>query len=184
MSTLNLIKEIKTNNTDYLVASTELDNLTTETNKKYIKDVLNKFREFFIKFKIQYIVGEFSGGHDEGGFDSTYFENDNNKEIIPDTSVNKDSFIKWINVENIHTFENEKQKKTTFYSTITSKKINILEELEDILYKAGCLEEYGSFAGEFSVNGTVKLNVFTGKWKRNGQETLETYQYNNNEGEI
>jgi len=178
MSTLNLIKEIKTNNT-----SIELYNLKTEINKKYIKDILTQLKDTFTKLKIKYIVGEFYGGHDEGGFDNTYFENDEG-ELITISEEEKNSFKKWVDVENIYTFENPKQKKTTFYSTITSKKINILEELEDILYKAGCLEEYGSFAGEFNVRGTVKLDIFTYKWQMQGNESIEQYEDVSNKGEL
>ena len=86
--------------------------------------------------------------------------------------------------ENIYTFENEKQKRTTFYSTLTNKRVDVLEELEDILYKSGCLEEYGSFAGEFNVNGTVKLDVFTYKWQMDGNQSVEQYETVSDEGEL
>ena len=76
------------------------------------------------------------------------------------------------------------QKKTTFYSTTTNKRINVLEELEDMLYKAGCLEEYGSFAGDFRVNGTVKLDVFTYGWEMDGNQSVEQYETVSDTGEL
>jgi len=183
MATLQLVKEIKTKSDSDFRAVTELNALTTEVEKKYIKDILTQLKDTFIKKKIKYLIGEFSGGHDEGGFDSTYFA-DENGEAITIQEEEKTSFIKWADTENIYTFENAKQNKTTFYSTITNKRVDVLEELEDILYKSGCLEEYGSFAGEFNVNGTVKLDVFTYKWQMDGNQSIEQYETISDEGEL
>ena len=183
MGTLQLVKEIKTKSDSDFRAVTELNNLTNEAEKKYIKDILTQLKDTFTKLKIKYLVGEFSGGHDEGGFDSAYFADDKGEAItIPEEE--KNSFRKWVDTENIYTFENEKQKRTTFYSTLTNKRVDVLEELEDILYKSGCLEEYGSFAGEFNVNGTVKLDVFTYKWQMDGNQSVEQYETVSDEGEL
>ena len=183
MGTLQLVKEIKTKSDSDFRAVTELNTLTNEAEKKYIKDILTQLKDTFTKLKIKYLVGEFSGGGDEGGFDSAYFADDKSEEIkIPEEE--KNSFKKWVDTENIYTFENEKQKRTTFYSTLTNKRVDVLEELEDILYKSGCLEEYGSFAGEFNVNGTVKLDVFTYKWQMDGNQSVEQYEAVSDEGEL
>ena len=183
MGTLQLVKEIKTKSDSDFSAVTELNNLTSQADKEYVKDILNQLKDTFTKLKVKYIIGEFSGGHDEGGFDSTYFADENEKEItIPEDE--KNSFRTWVDMKNIYTFENAKQKKTTFYSTITDKDINVLNELEDILYKAGCLEEYGSFAGEFDVRGTIKLNVFTYKWQMDGSQSVEHYEDVTESGEL
>ena len=183
MGTLNLVKEIKSKSDSDFRAVTELNTLTNEAEKKYIKDILTQLKDTFIKLKIKYLVGEFSGGHDEGGFDTAYFADDNSEAItIPEEE--KNSFKKWVDTENIYTFENAKQKRTTFYSTTTNKRVDVLEELEDILYKSGCLEEYGSFAGEFNVNGTVKLDVFTYKWQMDGNQSVEQYETVSDEGEL
>ena len=56
--------------------------------------------------------------------------------------------------------------------------------LDDTLYSTGALEEYGSFAGEFSVSGTVKLSVSDYTWDRDGQESVETYERNMDEGSL
>jgi hypothetical protein len=183
MGTLQLVKEIKTKSDSDFSAVTELNALTINADKKYIKDILTQLKDTFTKLKIKYIVGEFYGGHDEGGFDNTYFENDKG-EVITIPEEEKNSFKKWVDVENIYTFENPKQKKTTFYYTITNKRVDVLEELEDMLYKAGCLEEYGSFAGEFNVRGTVKLDVFTYKWELKGNQSVEQYEDVSDEGEL
>ena len=183
MGTLQLVKEIKTKSDSDFRAVTELNNLVSDVEKKYVKDILIQLKDTFTKLKIKYLVGEFSGGHDEGGFDSAYFADENGEAItIPEEE--KNSFKKWVDVDNIYTFENAKQKRTTFYSTTTNKRVDVLEELEDILYKSGCLEEYGSFAGEFSVNGTVKLDVFTYKWQMDGNQSIEQSESISDEGEL
>jgi len=183
MGTLQLVKEVKTKSDSDFRAVTELNILTTEADKKYIKDILTQLKDTFTKLKIKYLVGQFSGGHDSGGFDSAYFADDKGEAItIPEEE--KNFFRKWVDVEKIYTFENEKQKRTTFYSTTTDKSINVLEELEDILYKSDCLEEYGSFAGDFNVNGTVKLDVFTYKWQMDGNQSVEQYETISDEGKL
>jgi hypothetical protein len=175
MGTLQLVKEIKTKSDSDFRAVTELNSLVSDVEKKYVKDILIQLKDTFTKLKIKYLVGEFSGGHDEGGFDSAYFA-DEKGEAITISEEEKISFMKWVDMDIIYNFENEKQKKTTFYSTTTNKRINVLEELEDMLYKAGCLEEYGSFAGDFRVNGTVKLDVFTYGWEMDGDQSVEQYE--------
>ena len=183
MGTLHLVKEIKTKSDSDFRAVTELNALTNEADKKYIKDILTQLKDTFTKKKIKYLVGEFSGGHDEGGFDSAYFA-DEKGEVITIPEEEKISFMKWVDMDIIYNFENAKQKKTTFYSTTTNKRVDVLEELEDILYKSGCLDEYGSFAGEFDVNGTVKLDVFTYKWQMDGNQSIEQSESISDEGEL
>ena len=181
--TLQLVKEIKTKSDSDFKAVTELNNLVSDVEKKYVKDILIQLKDTFTKLKIKYLVGEFSGGHDEGGFDSAYFADEKGEAItIPEEE--KISFMKWVDMNIIYNFENAKQKKTTFYSTLTNKRINVLEELEDMLYKAGCLEEYGSFAGDFRVNGTVKLDVFTYGWEMDGNQSVEQYETVSDTGEL
>ena len=67
---------------------------------------------------------------------------------------------------------------------MTNSEKNLLDVLEDTLYSTGALEEYGSFAGEFSVSGTVKLDVFNYSWERDGQESVESYEKNTDEGQL
>ena len=90
----------------------------------------------------------------------------------------------FINKKNIYTYENEKAKKISVFYTITNSEKNLLDVLEDTIYSTGALEEYGSFAGEFSVTGTVKLDVFNYTWERDGQESVETYERNYDDGTL
>ena len=116
MGTLQLVKEIKTKSDSDFRAVTELNSLVSDVEKKYVKDILIQLKDTFTKLKIKYLVGEFSGGHDSGGFDSAYFADDKGEAItIPEEE--KNFFRKWVDVEKIYTFENEKQKRTTFYSS-------------------------------------------------------------------
>ena len=82
MSQLKLLEEIKTNgNYDY-EAIQKANTLETNLNKEYVKEILKSLKDVFTKNKIQYIIGQFSGGHDEGRFDSVYLANKENEEIV------------------------------------------------------------------------------------------------------
>jgi len=184
MGQLTLTEEIKTNGSGYdFDAYRKVELLEGQANKQYVKEILKSLKETFTKYNIKYIIGQFSGGNDDGGFDTVYFADEKENEIIIKPQ-DKDSFNFFVDKKNIYRFENEKEKKISIFYTMTYQKDNLVNDLEDILYKTGCLEEYGSFAGEYSVDGIVKLDVFTCKWSREGQETLESYQSNNDEGEL
>ena len=182
MKELELIKEVDTKKS-ILMAVNEINSLQSEEDKKYVKEILQNLKDTFTNLNIKYIVGEFSGGNDEGGFDNVYFADDKEIEIKISEEDKKD-FIKWIDTKNIYNYENKEKNKTSIFYTTSNKRIDVSEELEDILYKAGCLEEYGSFAGEFSVNGTVKLDVFTYKWAMSGNQSNEVYENVSDEGEL
>jgi hypothetical protein len=181
---LTLTEEIKTNGSSYdFDALRKIEVLENKADKEYVKEILKSLKETFTEYNIKYIIGQFSGGNDSGGFDDVYFADNEENEIVI-KEENKINFKFFVDKKNIYQFENEKEKKISVFSTNTHKEDNLVDNLEDILYKTGCLEEYGSFAGEFNVNGTVKLNVLTCKWNRNGQETVESYESNNDEGEL
>ena len=57
-------------------------------------------------------------------------------------------------------------------------------DLSTIFYKLGALDRFGSFAGEYSVDGEVTIDVLTGKFKMTGNETIEEYQEIKAEGEV
>jgi hypothetical protein len=183
MKELALIKEIKTT-TDYFYANNKkIQGLERASEKEYVKEVLTSLKDTFIKHKIKYIFGEFQGGYDDGGFDSAYFADEEKKEIKL-SEEDKNEFSKMANLKKIYVFENKEKRKTSIFSTTSYKDVNIANDLEDILYKTGCLEEYGSFAGEFRVNGTVKLDVFTHKWDMDGSSSTETFEDITDEGEL
>jgi hypothetical protein len=183
MRNLELIKEIKVKDNTFILNSNEIDKLELNENKNYVKTVLSKLKDSFTKLKIKYIVGEFSGGNDDGGFDSVYLANAK-LDKVEISEQDKNLFKQWVDYKKIYTYEDEKDKKISVYSTNTDKMVNVLDDLEDLLYKAGCLEEYGSFAGEFSVRGTVKLNVLTHKWELTGEQSVESYQDVTESGEL
>lgn len=183
MKELALIKEIKTKHNYYYVNNKQIHALERANEKEYVKEVLTSLKDTFIKYKIKYIFGEFQGGYDDGGFDSTYFADEEEKEIKL-SEDDKKEFFKMANLKNIYVFENKEKRKTSIFSTTSYKDVNIANDLEDILYKTGCLDEYGSFAGEFRVNGTVKLDVFTYKWDMDGSSSIETFEDIANGGEL
>ena len=97
-----------------------------------------------------------------------------------------------IHLENAALFEILENKLDSLHKVGTRENLKMdiqnlmheLEELEDILYKSDCLEEYGSFAGDFNVNGTVKLDVFTYKWQMDGNQSVEQYETISDEGKL
>jgi hypothetical protein len=180
---LTLIKEIKTKSSYDFDARRKVDALENDAKKEYVKEILKSLKDSFIKHNIAYIVGQFSGGNDEGGFDSVYFTDSEKNEIII-KEENKRDFNFFVDKKNIYRFDNEKEKKISVFYTVTNSEKNLLDVLEDTLYSTGALEEYGSFAGEFSVSGTVKLSVFDYTWDRDGQESVETYERNMDEGSL
>jgi hypothetical protein len=180
---LTLIKEIKTKSSYDFDARRKVDALENDAKKEYVKEILKSLKDTFIKHNIAYIVGEFSGGNDEGGFDSVYLADSEKKEIII-KEENKREFNFFVDKKNIYRFDNDKEKKISVFYTLTNSEKNLLDVLDDTLYSTGALEEYGSFAGEFSVSGTVKLDVFDYTWNRDGQESVETYERNMDEGSL
>lgn len=180
---LTLIEEIKTKGSCDFDAMRKVETLEKKAEQEYVKEILKELKDTFTRYNVKYIIGTFSGGNDEGGFDDVYLANDKEEEIVIEEK-NKPEFRFFVDKKNIYKFDNEKAKKISVFYTITNSEKNLLDVLEDTLYSTGALEEYGSFAGEFSVNGTVKLDVFNYTWNRDGQESVETYERNTDEGEL
>ena len=183
MKELALIKEIKTKEEYDYESNKKIHALERTSEKEYVKEVLTNLKDTFIKYKIKYIFGEFQGGYDDGGFNSAYFADEEEKEIKL-SEEDKNEFSKMVNLKKIYVFENKEKRKTSIFSTTSYKDVNVANDLEDILYKTGCLDEYGSFAGEFRVNGTVKLDVFTYKWGMDGSSSVETFENITDGGEL
>ena len=163
----------------------ELNKIENDTLKENIKILLNKLESVFKTNKIKYIVGNFSGGHDQGGFDDVMFA-DKDKNEITILPKDKDDFIIFADKSEIFTYQEENSEDILIFKKTSYERFdfNDKETLETIMYNSGCLEEYGSFAGEFSVEGTVSLDVFTGKWAMEGQETMEQYENVSREGAL
>ena len=163
----------------------ELNKIENEILKENTKILLNKLESVFKTNKIKYIVGNFSGGHDQGGFDDVMFA-DKDKNEITILPKDKDDFIIFAEKSELLTYQEENSEDILIFKKTSYERFdfNNRDILETIMFDSGCLEEYGSFAGEFSVEGTVSLDVFTGKWAMEGQETMEQYENVSREGAL
>ena len=137
------------------------------------------------KFKennITYIWGNFSGGHDEGGFDDADFYDKDFEKVEP-----KDLTASWVTQYTV--YKTEENEEIKYYISEYRKNIKLLKPDSDydamsILYATGALSEYGSFAGEFHVDGEVKLNVITKKFQVTGNRTVEEWESIEHEGSV
>lgn len=178
MLELNLIKDYQIKNKDDYGWFDERSRLEKKFNNDDLKNILHEFGDQFKEANINYIVGQFAGGHDEGGFDKVYFTNKpEEKEIKYNFSKN------WIYQNRLFMYRNK--TNVLFYHINEHKQIDLndIDLVENLLWKTGCLERFGSFAFEGHCNGTVYLDVHTGKWTMSGEETFETYESFDEEGE-
>lgn len=154
------------------------------------KNALGTLQDVFKKMfedGIHYIEIEFNGGHDEGGFDGGFSFYDKNGEVLKNVKVPKYSPTTWLTAYKPlkYEFTRGKQKIIQIFewqeSDCTDVKIDE-DWLEQRFYDFGFLEEWGSFAGEFQVNGTVKVNTRDGSWKMPYDQTNEDYDSHEPEG--
>jgi hypothetical protein len=158
--------------------------LTKQINEKNISNYLEGFAEEFKRLNIQYAEAEFSGGHDEGGYDSFVWLDKNKNEVKLTDCVNKSYYTRTLVKRQYDDADKGVKKIDVFY--YDECKYETLENisLDDIFWKLGALDQFGSFAGEFNVNGTVLLNVITGEYKLEGNETIEEWQPLKSSGRI
>jgi len=143
------------------------------------KNIIDALKDQFDKSKITYIVGDFSGGHDEGGFDEIKFTDKNDNEIKPESLQTH-----WVNQYKLFKHDNKKQIAYFYQEYATSVDLNDASQLESLMWQTGALNQFGSFAGEYSVNGSVKLDLNTKKYILDGSQTIEEYDELYEEGEV
>lgn len=181
MKPLNLIQKIKLNKKgSYDTSEWQVsERISNETNFKTAVSLLKGLKDFFKTNKIKYIVAGFSGGHDEGGFNGYEFQDENHNKIENLKHVH----CVYTNYDCVY----EEREGYKYYYEINhwvyteSDLINIENEF---LYKYGFLNEYGSFAGDYSVDGEITINVETGDWDNTARQTIEEYEEISNNGNI
>lgn len=154
------------------------EKLQKEVSKENFDILLKAFGDYFRQHNVKYIKAEFSGGNDQGGIDSVslYDGFDSEIENLPKVVV-KD--IKQFR------FRTEYNDKTEIYLKEDYKtNITLPTDLEEFIISAGCLDEYGSFAGEFSVHGTITMDLMQRTWDIQGEQTYESYDEVNFSGEF
>ena len=74
MATLQLVKEIKTKSDSDFRAVTELNALTNEADKKYIKDILTQIKDIFTKKNYKNILDNINNNRSSQLFTSSKFD--------------------------------------------------------------------------------------------------------------
>lgn len=163
---------------------TKVAQVCEKVNKQNVSNFLDVFKDEFIKQGIRYITATFSGGHDEGGYDTfTYLDNKEEEVTLKDCENNNYQEITLVKSETLNSKKDVVKEDIFYYEDC--KYINLKTfDLQNIFYKLGALDRFGSFAGEYSVDGEVTIDVLTGKFKMTGNETIEEYQAIKSEGEV
>lgn len=158
--------------------------LSQEVNHKNVSNFLEGFTEEFERLKINYAQAEFSGGHDEGGYDSFVWLDKNKDNVDLKDCTNQSYYIRELVKREYLDKHKAVTKADIFYHDICKyERLNEIH-LDDIFWKLGALDRFGSFAGEYNVNGTVLLNVITGEYTLEGNETVEDWQPLKDSGRI
>ena len=120
-----------------------------------IEETIKDICKKLFEHKIVKITVDYEGGNDSGFFQDLKFFNKKNEEI------------------------------TINYSEIFGEDTEVDEEaIIDLIANDDKLNQYGSFAGEYSCNGTVTINTENGDFDDDGSMTYEEYNSNNNSGNI
>ena len=101
---------------------------------------------------------EYSGGGDEGTFENSKFYNQDNKEISVDWN-------KTLDLSEDETFD--------------------IDDFEGLIYgDQGRLNQWYSFAGDYSCNGTVTINTETGDYTDSADYTVQEYTDESRSGNV
>ena len=155
-------------------------------NSNILKPVFKKM----VEQGVHKLEVPFSGGGDCGGFDGsiTYFDN-KDKEIQVNYSKLRPDGWRTHHIPLIHKIPTETKGKSTcqvFEYTYTDyKDLDVTEDwLISRFYQFGFLNEWGSFAGEYHVSGTVKIWPKTGAWQMPYDQSVEEYESSETEGSM
>jgi hypothetical protein len=138
---------------------------------------------------IHYLRLHFEGGHDEGGFDESFEYFDNDKVNIDHSSISLNNYKPngWITVHKPLQYQDDKTKTIQVFELVTTdySDIQLTESwLVQKWYDFGFLEEWGSFAFEGHVNGHVEVSTKDGSYTVEADETFESYEGKNFEGNM
>lgn len=138
------------------------DRVTEAQTKRALQELRNKG---VVKVEIN-----FSGGNDEGGAESVRaFDTEGNEVELGEANAYKD-----YRTEKWTVYEYDRKTGSRIQRDATQDEIvlaSVREVLESPIY-----DRYGSFAGEFYVDGTLTWDVLAGTNKMRGQEELRHWE--------
>lgn len=155
--------------------------ITNEAPKPELSEVMSKLREAGV---VQVRI-PFSGGNDEGHADECQYldgEGESVPAIAESTAyqtVHYDDDTKnwvkeWVVTEYRRHLAPELRPLHPSFRPATPAELEIAL-MQEVL-EAPIYERFGSFAGEFYVDGTVLWNVTDGTYKMFGQESVQSYE--------
>lgn len=148
--------------------------------KDNLKIILKNFKTDFTSQGIVFLKGTYEGGHDEGGWNGFEWLN-KNKQVIQDVSFKPKS---WLSLNKVYKCEDD--LKIDLFKNVENHDIYEMSEnnIYDILTMTGAIAKYYSFAFEGHVSGSTLLDVHTGQYKTEGEESYEQYEDHTEEGNI
>ena len=159
-----------------------------ESIEKKNANILKPVFEAMVKQGVDSFEAPFSGGGDCGGFDGNIiFFNEKGKEISIDYNKLKPDGWKTNYIPLIHKTPTKTKGVSTCnifeYEYTDYANFDITEDwLVQRLYEFGFLNEWGSFAFEGHVSGTVKIYPKTGKYEMPYDQSVEEYDSHEEKG--
>ena len=155
-------------------------------NSNILKPIFKKM----VEQGVHRISVPFSGGGDCGGFDdSIVYYNKDAKEITIDYTKLKPDGWRTHYIPLIHKVPTKTKGKSTCqifeYEYTDYKDYEVTKDwLISRFYEFGFLNEWGSFAGEYHVNGEVIIYPETGKYSMPYNQSIEQYEECEPEGSM
>ena len=153
-------------------------------------NILQPIFKKMVKQGVNKISVPFSGGGDCGGFDGsiTYYDKQA-KEIEVNYSKLKPDGWRTHYIPLIHKVPTKTEGKSTCqifeYQWTDYKDLDVTDDwLISRFYEFGFLNEWGSFAGEYHVNGQVIIYPETGKYTMPYNQSVEEYEQFEPTGEM